>query len=746
MEYYISPNGIDSNPGTIASPLKTIDNGLNKAVAGDRVILREGTYRNRGGWFPSEKATTTNPITVEAYPGETVNLSAFGDLTDWEPFDLTDGKAIYRAPMPFSMCGEGSAIAGEDFLIYNGTVLNEAQWPAANINKYPQASGGWAVVEDGRWLSDADAERADVTAEIQDEDLLTFPANSLVGSYITILLGARWTLLSGKVTANQGNKLTFATKSPGGSSFYYPDDRSLYFLFGKKEFLSYPGSWWRDPVSSIVYAWLPDSSNPANSTLEAKQTDKLIDYWSRSYYHHRNLNFLAATVNGVNALGLVFEGCTFKWYSHRLYHQTSWAWVGPAFYHNTNGLTLRDCDFMDTCAGVVAPDGNSDLIIENCTVINSGGLAISGANSRIAQNTIWNCPYGPAKISNNITGLRFYNNDIGYGGATFFDGAMLIVARTAAGSDAEVYNNYLHDGYGTLDGTREFYGTAGLYFEDNTAEIKLHHNIVSRVTSPGLNICGDLQNISFVNNVFDNPQGVAWWTNKRYHGCKFINNYAVKFHSNTAAHPDMECKMNAFKEIAVPNNITTPDPKFNPDYSLQSDSALKGAGMAFSGVTSTNPPDIGAWEGGRSLVGAVLRKKDLVQIQATVTAITSSMKVTLSNLPLGRKPGADFSLRVGETAASRWGDREFLIEDFASTGTPQKILAKINLSDDWFEIGTASAVTTPIIAEVSPSSGATGDSINIIGYSFAPGATVLFGDRVIPAENIDSGSITFVVP
>lgn len=703
MDYYISPSGIDSNSGTITDPLKTLDGGLNKASAGDRVIMRGGTYRNRAGWFPGEKATASNPIKIEAYPGEIVNISAFEDLIGWEPFNLTNGRAIYRAPMPFTMCNESSAIAGEDFLVCNGTVLNEARWPAANINNYPQSSEGWAIVENGQWISDPTTEKADVTAQIQDNDLLAFPTNSLVGSYITILPGARWTLVSGRVTANEGNSLTFVAKSPGGSSFYKPDGRSLYFLFGSQQFLSYPGSWWRDTNSNTVYAWLPDSSNPANSTLEAKQTDRLIDYWSRSYYHHHNLNFVGASVNIVNAAGTVFQDCTFKWYSHRLYCATSWAWVNPALYHNRDGLTLRDCDFIDSIGGIIVPD-SSGLVIENCTAINTDGVNFGGANSRLSQNTVWKCPYGVIKLSGDLSYSKVYNNDIGYGGLTFTDGGLLLVARTATGTSVEVYNNLLHDGQGLSDGTKEFYGTAGLYFEDNTAGFKFHHNIVTKVTSPGLNICGDLQNILFVNNVFDSSVGVAWWTDKRYPSCKFINNYTTKFNQGTSVHPDMECRNNAFKEISVPNNIMAPDPKFNADYSLQLDSVLKGAGIVVSGITSSNPPDIGAWEQKLALIGAVLRKKDLTQIQVTEVVIDPSLKVTLSNLPLGRKPGAEFSLRVGKIVALRSREKEFLIENFVVTGTPQPILVRINLSSDWLEIGKTSTAAPPIINEVLPNS------------------------------------------
>jgi hypothetical protein len=737
--YYVATTGNDTAEGTINAPLKTLDKGLNKAFAGDRIILRGGTYRNRAGWFPEQQATINDPIRIEAYPGETVNISAFEDLTDWEPFDLTNGRAIYRAPMPFTMCEEDYAVGGEDFLVWNGSVLNEARWPAANINDYPQWTEGWAAVESGQWISDANVEHASVTAQIQDNDLLSFATNSLIGSYITILPGARWTWISGKVVANEGNSLTFETKSPGGSTFYRPDGRSLYFLFGKQEFLSYPGSWWRDSISNTVYVWLPDNSNPGNSIIEAKQAHKLIDFWSRSYYHHINLNYIGGVTHVVNTSGTVFQDCTFKWYSHRLYFPTAWAWLNPAFFDNNNGLTLRNCDFLDAVGPAVTIDGNSNSIIENCTIINTGGLNIGGTNSQVFLNTIWKCPHGPAKIKNNVTNLKVYNNDIGYGGTTIFDEGLLTINRSATGFGAEVYNNYIHDGYGLGDGPKEFYGTAGLYFDDNTAAINFHHNIISNVTSPGLNICGELENVLFVNNIFDLSPGVAWWMYKWYPGCKFINNYTTEFAPGTSVHPDMECVQNAFKEISVPNNIIVPDPRFNPDYSLQFNSALKGAGIVVNGITSTNPPDIGAWEGIRSPVGAVLRNSDLSQLTITSYVVDGDFIIFgIGNLPFGRRLGENFRMKLGSGAEAIG---TIIPYDVTTGGT---VWARVGVNvESWVAIGQIG--TAPILSSLSGSR-IQGTVIALLGSGFTTNSFVQLDGVELVTTYIDAGRLEVTIP
>lgn len=67
--YYVSPNGNDSNPGTLSSPWRTIQRAANTLVAGDTVLVRSGIYKE----FVTIKTSgskTNGYITFQAYPGE----------------------------------------------------------------------------------------------------------------------------------------------------------------------------------------------------------------------------------------------------------------------------------------------------------------------------------------------------------------------------------------------------------------------------------------------------------------------------------------------------------------------------------------------------------------------------------------------------------------------------------------------------------------------------------------------------
>ena len=77
-DYYVSPNGNDSNLGKETSPFRSIKKGIAALVAGDTLFIRGGTYSeilesHSGTNFPSG-TSWANSVRVAAYPGEQVTL------------------------------------------------------------------------------------------------------------------------------------------------------------------------------------------------------------------------------------------------------------------------------------------------------------------------------------------------------------------------------------------------------------------------------------------------------------------------------------------------------------------------------------------------------------------------------------------------------------------------------------------------------------------------------------------------
>jgi parallel beta-helix repeat protein len=75
--YYVSPSGSDSNPGTDTAPFKTLAKALSILKAGNTLYIRGGTYNAPAtGWQFANSGTANQPITITNYPGERVVLTA----------------------------------------------------------------------------------------------------------------------------------------------------------------------------------------------------------------------------------------------------------------------------------------------------------------------------------------------------------------------------------------------------------------------------------------------------------------------------------------------------------------------------------------------------------------------------------------------------------------------------------------------------------------------------------------------
>lgn len=94
--YYVSKEGLDSNPGTLNQPWLTIQKAANTIQAGDTVIVQSSNYDERV-ILPSEKSGTSEAkITFKANPNKSVYMKGFqGDKNNYiriEGFNISYDK------------------------------------------------------------------------------------------------------------------------------------------------------------------------------------------------------------------------------------------------------------------------------------------------------------------------------------------------------------------------------------------------------------------------------------------------------------------------------------------------------------------------------------------------------------------------------------------------------------------------------------------------------------------------------
>ena len=68
-DIYVAPGGNDEAAGTADTPVQKIQTALEKAAAGDTIMLREGTYREAVA-LKGKSGKEGAPITLKAYAGE----------------------------------------------------------------------------------------------------------------------------------------------------------------------------------------------------------------------------------------------------------------------------------------------------------------------------------------------------------------------------------------------------------------------------------------------------------------------------------------------------------------------------------------------------------------------------------------------------------------------------------------------------------------------------------------------------
>ena len=93
-------NANDSNPGSAALPLATIQAGAGLAQPGDTVLVKEGIYRERV--IPPRGGTEGKPITFLAASGENVSIRGSERMTGWK----NEGSGLWTVDIENTFFGQ----------------------------------------------------------------------------------------------------------------------------------------------------------------------------------------------------------------------------------------------------------------------------------------------------------------------------------------------------------------------------------------------------------------------------------------------------------------------------------------------------------------------------------------------------------------------------------------------------------------------------------------------------------------
>ena len=737
-DYYVDPvNGDETNPGTLALPLKSAKNAINNALPGDTIYLLPGIYREKL-WIISD-GTAANPIRVigtsrtNGSPDAVITTMrpatpANGGFGSWQ---VHSGK-IYRMSIPVgNLWSQGY---GLNLLRVDGEWMLPARWPNASglvdfdRNKMAEAEDGdlnlaaGEVAPPNLYMTKSGFYEGSYT----DNDLSGFAVNSWAGAHIDLVAGQNWWLKTGVITANSGSNITFKwqlenpafwptwRETPG------PNDR--YALWGHLQALDSPGEFFQDKnnISGLssphLFVWLPDGSSPAGKTVELRYDTRAIELTNiASYITFENIKveggdiFVDADCPGVsfdqietefagyNMNTLIFgnrraidiEGSETTVTNSLIKHNFG---SGIEVSQGNNTVLENNVVYNSLRAGIdlYKTSGavlNEDLIVRRNTVFDSGGTAISMGT------------YGSLITLNNCYNFGLRINDIA--GINNFNGGDL--------QGTEVSYNWVYNGLAPYlkDGIHVWNGTQGIRLDgggapDGASNAVFHHNVVWNVTSPqslafwsltpGQDRYGSDSLIKVFQNTGDGALiiGAADTTGASEIGHDLRRNLLLDYDGPTDEATVLENNLSQ-PEFPIAGNYTL-EPEFisplNRNYQLQAGSPVRDLGTPIAGITETGPEAyLGAYNPNGSFwrPGAQLREVDLALIRTErTTTVQNEDRVRIHGLPLGRSLPDDFSIRIAGRTASGI-ELRYLPELHSSEG-----LATVDLS------GLSGAVTVEV--------------------------------------------------
>ncbi|MFC0329063.1 right-handed parallel beta-helix repeat-containing protein [Paenibacillus sepulcri] len=571
--YYVAVNGSNDSDGLDPQrPWRTIGHAAAEMTAGDRCIVRGGTYRETV--VPAASGREDAPIRYEAQPGERVVISGCDPVVGWtaRQEDTTANAGVYEAAMDWSLQGDSGNI-----VFIDGELSHEAMWPRIT-DRLDRTQ--YAVVDS--------CTNEVPTYTIYDEDLLAFADGHWTGAVVACVNGAGYFISTAAVTDFREGTLYFDGWM-SSAAHYRTTPGDIYFLTRSPRTLAVSEGWYIDPVKGRLTVRLPDGGDPTDREVEAKRREYAFDLRGCSYVQIKGFEIRAASITTENASYCSIDNVRIhaidRCFSSR-----------QSIYGRTKGIELGGCDNIISGSDIGyfegiginlsgqrnrvvnchIHDGNleasyasliwaagSQHLISHCTVTRSARTCISGVFSR---SVIEYCDISHANCLTKDSGIIYlFNHD--------FD-------------NTDIHHNWLHD-------NKSPHLSFGFYMDAWTSGVNLYRNVVWNIPHHGLHLNRPLQRTLIYNNTFlrsGDADSAVFLLDDMY-GTQMINNI---FSDGKLVKWGEDC--------LVSHNLLGVDGGFEDadhgDFRLRADSPALSAGMRIAGVSSPGgkEPDIGAYE------------------------------------------------------------------------------------------------------------------------------------------------------
>ncbi len=559
MNYFVSPDGSDTNPGSETHPFRTFAKVSAVLQPGDSCVLRGGVYRET--LRPGRSGTASQPIVFRAADGETAVISGADVLSEWR----TEGGGLWSASMPWDL-------EDQNQLFCNGAMLSEARWPhnpAGSLLQPPRATA-----------------KTGTTATLTDPEL-PGGADAWSGALLWCCGGYKWICWAARVTGFDPatRTLTFDAEYPQ-KNWYTPREGSEYVLMGSRAALGAPGQWWYDRASRRVWLCPPTATTPATMLVEAKARLTAIDLRNREHIHLHGLRFRAGgLLTDDTSRHLHLERLTGEYVAHSYARDVS----DNAVLITGERNCVRNCEFAFSSGSVLRLRGRENSVV-NCFIHDgdyaglwSGTLSLAGRRHIVSHNTVRHSGRDLVSISGLMESVLQFN-DLSHAGWLTSD-LGIMYGHSTDFANTEIRFNWVHDSVaGNL--------AEGIYFDHCSHNAIVHHNLIWNIPVMPVQV----NNPSHFNLIAHNSCLRTNTAREDIHSFDHSNRqdlFGTRYLNNLVNAP---FKMP--ENTALSNNIVSDDPGYvdpaRPDFRLRADSVARGAALPIRGLNDGPAPDAGA--------------------------------------------------------------------------------------------------------------------------------------------------------
>ncbi|TBL38357.1 right-handed parallel beta-helix repeat-containing protein [Verrucosispora sp. SN26_14.1] len=495
---YVAPGGNDANPGTIASPFRTLQRARDvvrtktATMTGDiQVLLRGGSYPVGGTveFGSSDSGTNGHRVVYAAYPGETPVLDAGVQVTGW----TQHSGNIWKAPLDRANKLRALYVNGQRAQMAAKTITSAGCHGTYTITA-GQADWAW---ESGSQCDGARYGLGDFPAISRNQEDIEIETAT---TWTTAIVGVRQV-----TTSADGQSRIALFQQPGaaiaqGAFNGNAQVAGAHKVMNAYEFLDAPGEFYFDKSSRTLYYYKASADNMSTATVFAPNnvTTALRIAGTSTSSRARNITFSGLTVRHSDWNLFTVAGSVYK--------QAQQGNLGAMAYAKGN-FHVYYYRNVDVTPGIVHVQNADGILLERNRIEHTGADGINMVNDVTNSQVIGN-------VTSDVAGSAIsvgHPQHVFVGDHTSTNREKYPPQVEGLPKNIVIRNNYIHDSAVLFNG----HGAVAAYFADT---LTIQHNRIEKTPWAGITL------------------GWGWWNFDGSSGSIAPNRPTTTARNNTISH------------------------------------------------------------------------------------------------------------------------------------------------------------------------------------------------------------------